>query len=91
MLTGGVNTGFRWGGYSDGVLAFESLSSTGTGSELLRMSSTTLTMATGKIFDGSSARVQISQGADTGRSETPMAGELYASNDKNLLRLTTET
>jgi hypothetical protein len=91
VLTGGVNTGFRWGGYSDGVLAFESLSATGTGSELLRMSSTTMTMATGKIFDGSSARVQISQGADTGRSETPMAGELYASNDKNLLRLTTET
>ena len=91
VLTGGVNTGFRWGGYSDGVLAFESLSATGTGSELLRMSATTITMATGKIFDGSTARVQISQGADTGRSETPMAGELYASNDKNLLRLTTET
>jgi hypothetical protein len=67
VLTGGVNTGFRWGGYSDGVLAFESLSSTGTGSELLRMTGGSLDLASGKSFSvGSDSWIEgaITAGAD---------------------------
>jgi len=79
-----VRVGFDAGA---SISSGQSLLFVGSTTEITNDGSAGIQVTSGKTVNLSAARLQVTTGADGSKQGSPLAGEIYASSDKNVLRI----